>query len=726
MKHFVISLLFFASLNVGAQNLHWLSAGGGTSNDYAKSVAVSPNGNVLVTGTFAGTVDFDPGPGVSNATEQGQYDAFVVCYSPSGSLVWYRTFGGASGAESGNSIAVDAAGSVYVAGTFASTGVDIDPSPAVNNLNLAGSVDGFIIKYTASGNLVWSGTIGGTQYDEAVSVAVRGDKLAIAGHFNGTADLHPGSQLLNFTSAGASDIYIIRLDTAGNYTGATTVAGTSSDAANSVCIDHNDELVVTGYFNQSPDFDPSPSTFTLSSQGQSEVFIAKYTFAGALVWAKAIGSTGADIGKSVCVDPLNNLYMAGSFSGTADMDPGAGSSLAYNAGSTDFIVVSLDASGNYRWGIYGGGTNFDEAYAITTDGAGFVYITGFFRNTVDFNPTGVTYNLTSAGNMDLFVTKMTTGGSWMWSHRIGGPTAEEGYGITAQSDQSYFLCGRFTGTVDMDPTATTTNFSTVGLSDFFTAKYSPCVLFTSQMNASSCSSYTSPSGNHVWTTSGVYQDTMTSVSGCDSIIQVTLTINWETNATINASTCNIYLSPSGNYVWSTAGTYFDTIPNTAGCDSVITILLTINTLDNSVTNNSPSLSANQNGASYQWIDCNNGNSIIPGETNQNFNATVNGSYAVIITMGNCSDTSACEAVMNTGFDPTGSVCKLQVYPNPASTEVTINIAAGENIVITDLTGRTVAVHRVEANGTLNIASLPVGSYLISDTTNNRTVRFVKQ
>lgn len=314
----------------------------------------------------------------------------------------------------------------------------------------------------------------------------------------------------------------------------------------------------------------------------------------------------------------------------------------------------------------------------------------------------------------------------MWSHRIGGPTAEEGYGIAAQSDQSYFLCGRFTGTVDMDPTATTTNFSTVGLSDFFTAKYSPCVLFTSQMNASSCDSYTSPSGNHIWTTSGVYQDTMTSVSGCDSIIQVTLTINGETSATINASTCSIYLSPSGNYVWSTAGTYFDTIPNAAGCDSVITIVLTINPLDNSVTNNSPSLSANQSGASYQWIDCNNGNSVIPGETNQNFNATVNGSYAVIVTMGNCSDTSACETVMNTGFIQASSVSELQVYPNPASTEITINIAAGQNILITDLSGRTIEAYRVGTNGKINIASLSSGSYLIIDYANNRTTRFIKQ
>src|SRR5690606_12859581 len=92
----------------------------------------------------------------------------------------------------------------------------------------------------------------------------------------------------------------------------------------------------------------------------------------------------------------------------------------------------------------------------------------------------------------------------------------------------------------------------------------------------SCDSYTSPSGNYVWTTSGTYFDTIPNAMGCDSAIAVSLTILNSTTTTISPVACNSYTSPSGNFTWTTSGTYMDTIPNAAGCDSIITVSLTIN------------------------------------------------------------------------------------------------------------------------------------------------------
>ncbi|MEI6123531.1 MAG: gliding motility-associated C-terminal domain-containing protein [Bacteroidota bacterium] len=89
-----------------------------------------------------------------------------------------------------------------------------------------------------------------------------------------------------------------------------------------------------------------------------------------------------------------------------------------------------------------------------------------------------------------------------------------------------------------------------------------------------CQSYSSPSADHVWTHSGIYFDTIPNTIGCDSIITINLTI-LNSNSAINETACIRYIAPSGNYIWTTSGIYLDTIPNTMGCDSIITIDLTV-------------------------------------------------------------------------------------------------------------------------------------------------------
>lgn len=112
---------------------------------------------------------------------------------------------------------------------------------------------------------------------------------------------------------------------------------------------------------------------------------------------------------------------------------------------------------------------------------------------------------------------------------------------------------------------------------------------------------------------------------------------------------NKSISSSGNYTWTSSGTFMDTIPNFEGCDSVITLNLTINNVDVSINNLSPTLISNAIGASNQWLDCNDAMAIIGGEINQNFTAISNGIYAVQVTQNGCVDTSDCEVVNNVGI-----------------------------------------------------------------------------
>jgi len=232
-----------------------------------------------------------------------------------------------------------------------------------------------------------------------------------------------------------------------------------------------------------------------------------------------------------------------------------------------------------------------------------------------------------------------------------------------------------------------------------------------------CDSYTSPSGNHVWTTSGTYVDTITSALGCDSILTINLTMGASNTGTLTAIGCNNYTSPSGNNVWTTSGTYTDILTNASGCDSVLTINLTINTVDLNVLQNGATLTSWATGASYQWLDCNNNFAIIPGATSQVFFPTANGSYAVRLDKNNCVDTSACYAVTTVGMNEYALENQLEIFPNPASNFTTLQfnkIFNSLEVSLVNALGQTLKKVKVSNANSLELPlDLPAGIYLIS-------------
>lgn len=230
-----------------------------------------------------------------------------------------------------------------------------------------------------------------------------------------------------------------------------------------------------------------------------------------------------------------------------------------------------------------------------------------------------------------------------------------------------------------------------------------CSNTTSTISDTACNSYPSQSGNQIWTTSGIYTDTIPNILGCDSIITVNLTIDTTTNSTINPTVCYSYLSPSGNYIWDTSGTYMDTIPNALGCDSIMTINLTINTVDTSVTQAGIILTANVSGAAYQWLDCNIAYAKISGATGQSFTPIANGSYAVEITENSCMDTSLCYSVIGVGIIENDFSSILSVFPNPTSGK--INVDLGEtynnvNILVRNVLGQIVLTQNYKTTNLL--------------------------
>lgn len=217
-----------------------------------------------------------------------------------------------------------------------------------------------------------------------------------------------------------------------------------------------------------------------------------------------------------------------------------------------------------------------------------------------------------------------------------------------------------------------------------------CVPTGSTVTDAACNTYTWAQNGAVYTTTGMYNDTVMNAEGCDSIITLDLTINLPESSTDVQSSCSDYVWPTDGQTYTATGMYTATLMNVSGCDSIVTLDLTIGALDNSTTTAGTTISANAAGLVYQWIDCGNANAFINGENGQSFTATSNGDYAVIITDGACVDTSDCAAIVTVGLTENPLEQGLEIFPNPSN--------GNFKIAISDITSSELTVAVTEANG----------------------------
>ncbi|MFK8039553.1 MAG: choice-of-anchor Q domain-containing protein [Crocinitomicaceae bacterium] len=307
---------------------------------------------------------------------------------------------------------------------------------------------------------------------------------------------------------------------------------------------------------------------------------------------------------------------------------------------------------------------------------------------------------------------------------------------------------------------------------------------TFSFSTTACSQYTVPSGDETYTMNGTYMDTIpnslgcdsiltinliipplvngidtqiacdsllwidgntyysnnntatfniiaSAANGCDSIVTLDLTMNFSNTATDLQTACNTFTWIDGNTYTSSNSTATHTLTNVAGCDSVVTLNLTINTVNSSVTQLGALLTADETGATYQWLDCPAMTSI-SGAINQSYSATANGDYAVIVTNNGCTDTSVCYTVFGVGIVENDFGNKLLLYPNP--TDGNFSIDLGNNyqttiITITDLNGRTIHVKRYNDSQLLNLKlEEPAGAYLLIVETGDKkaVIRLIKE
>ena len=264
-----------------------------------------------------------------------------------------------------------------------------------------------------------------------------------------------------------------------------------------------------------------------------------------------------------------------------------------------------------------------------------------------------------------------------------------------------------------------------------------CVPTSNSFNVTECISYTIPSGNNTITAIGTQTviDTIANSCGLDSVMTISVTISPQLTGVHNETICfgdSVIVNGTTYNSTNLTGTEVFTV-GANNCDSTVSVNLTVlPEIDTSITQNGATLISNIAGAVYQWIDCDNGNTSIAGQTSQSFTATTSGNYAVIVTENSCTDTSTCINVVVTGVDDINNRSNIKLYPNPTNNKVTLTLNETRrsiSVVMRDVGGRSVLdkVFENKRNISLNLENLDAGIYFMNVTFDDETsvVKLIK-
>lgn len=441
------ALLLLTALTINAQDYYWVEQAGGNGKDYGNTIAVDNEGNIFVGGEFSNTANF----GDIEVTSLGNVDYFLAKYDSNHTAQWVKT-GGEFLTDRIYGVALDDAGNIYTTGHFFGT-AQIDTATFTS----AGNLDLFTIKFNSEGEAEWVRQGTGSSQVSSRSIAVDSEgNVIVVGYFGSssstTVDFGNG---VTVNSNGNRDGWIVKYDNAGNTLWATGMGGVSSgEEVNDVVVDADGNIYVTGMFNVSAVF----GSVTLSSNGEDDIFIAKYSPSGDLVWVENAGGAHDDEGNTIALDSEGNIYVGGS----VDSNGVFGTNEVLTAGGDDAFIAKYDNNGNNIWVIAGGSTGTDYVNDLSVDKDNNVLGTGQFSDTAEFGTT----TFTSAGSYDVFTFKVSSDGEFIWAERAGGTDVDRGLASAVDNGGNLYTTGYFSLSADFS----SFSFSSLGDDDIFISR----------------------------------------------------------------------------------------------------------------------------------------------------------------------------------------------------------------------------------------------------------------
>ncbi|UOQ55686.1 T9SS type B sorting domain-containing protein [Hymenobacter cellulosivorans] len=398
-------------------------------------MVVDAAGNSYIVGEYEGTALYG-----SATITSAKTDILVVKVNPAGGVVWVAQAGG-NYIDSGHAIARDAAGNLYITGTF------LSPTISFGAISLVNSVDGldfnsaevFVAKLDPNGNWLWATKGGGVGADDSRDIAVdAGGNAYITGEYASAAVF--GNVLLPAVIASgkpASDVFVAKINSQGAWQWAKSGGSRGGYMGSGITLDAGGNLLLAGqaYFNANTN-----GPFNLTTPGG---FVAKLTDQGTLRWATSItgslggrgyGSFDHHGAPKIATDAAGNAYISGGFSGSITL----GSIKLTASSATDAFVAKLNPAGTYQWGVRAGGAGDDCANNLAVDASGNCFVTGSFERTAQFGPLP---SLTSLGDHDGFTAMLTSSGVWRWATPAAGRRTDNGICVAVGPGHTTYMSG---------------------------------------------------------------------------------------------------------------------------------------------------------------------------------------------------------------------------------------------------------------------------------------------
>lgn len=762
MRKLVLFLCCFGFIQTSFSQIYeWSKSIDGLKQQAGSDIKMDAQGNTYVAGIIYDTTDLSGSSGISMVdTLKGNTTygtGIVIKYDASGVKQWVCALPKVSFGK----IAVHPSGFVYFVGKY-STAISITTQFGTNTYPAPpASIDVIVGRIDSSTGEIHStdvfGNFGGNP--DAIYVDGLADNMYLSFSMSSI-----GASTIHGTSYPQSSMglngYLVKLN-ASNYSVSWVNAFEGSFYSelkiNGLGITGQspfETVFIAGTFAETVDLDVSVSTSNISSNGW-DGFMAKYAAAdGSYIGSAVIGSNDWSNNNYINSMQLSSeatnatVIVAGTFSATCDFDPAPGNttqlpSIQYFEG----FVALYDANFVYQSGISLRGNetqrvvslsvpsvNHQKLVVIGQADGNLAYENAQFDvdTLVQLNPASnvkkpfvlwLGYDVSSIWVENGFFLEggASNGDKYIGSRRTGSGKIEVAALVNLQN------------TLDMDPSSFQTIYSNTSTPstyyDMVFGKYNSNLCPTDTMYAVTSCASNYVFGNNTLTASGTYSRVVTNANGCDSTITLNLTLLQPTSSTINVSQCGSYIAPSGA-IYTTSGTFFDTIPNSSNCDSIITINLTVNPIPvaTALQNNDGTLSVS-GGTLIQWINCAT-NQPIANANEANYTPTENGLYAAIVSNNAvCSDTSNCLAVTNVGISEMDQNT-ITIYPNPAKDQLNISSTLMINqIQVCDLSGRILLNEMVsnQFQSTINLNDFANGTYQVVVLTpnGNKTATIIK-
>lgn len=502
IKSLYLTFLLIVQIGISlaqTPGFEWVYTYGGPNIDRGRAVATDNQNNVYVSGTYTDTIDFDPGPGVTNQYTPFE-NAFIQKLDANGNLAWVKTF--PDGSATVSSITVDPSNDIILAGYFYGgfllptlSGTDTLYAPNSGTFL-------FVIKMNAAGDFIWGRAFGGGGGLDEINDVQTDDlgNIYTTGHFYGASDFDPGtgSEILS-SAAGSMDIFIHKLSASGNFVWAKKIGSGATDDGVSLDV-YGTTMMLTGWFQLNVDFDPASGSNIILSAQDTDMYLLSFSTNGNFNWVKSFGSAAPDKGAEVRFDTNGQLYLTGSFGATMDLDPGTATYTATANEGTNFFILKLSETYDFIWAKTFTGTDYKFSRSMALCPNNGVVLTGEFKGMTDFDCGPGANNLYAMGESDMFIIYLDQNGNYRWAGSFGNSlnqNTDVAQDITVDSQGNIYTVGWYATTVDFDcgPGVAIPPFS--GYSDIFIQKLNSNVLTVNENNLTNLKLYPNPSNQYL-------------------------------------------------------------------------------------------------------------------------------------------------------------------------------------------------------------------------------------